>query len=333
MSVDNSRKKKTLEQFKKEVYDILGEDYEVIGEYINNKTKIEMFHKECDKYYMARPHDIKQKGTRCPHCFGNFKKTLSDLKNELPKEFEYLDSFVSYSKPANFRCLKCDHIYNTNPTYIVRGRKCPKCTGIKKLSNDEFLERIEKLDFREEYEFLDEYVNMNTKIRVIHSECNFEYKVSPSHFIRGRRCPNCHMKMSQNEKRIKNFLDNNNISYKMEYYFKNFKTDLDRYYRFDFFIEDSNTLIEYDGMQHFKNFNIFTNESVERTKVNDRIKNKWALDNNIRLIRISYRYENINKILTDILLNNDVSSETIENYKMLLIDNGKIINEDNYYSE
>ena len=45
-------KKKSTEEFKKEVYDLVGNEYEVLGEYIKNDKKIKIKHnsKEC-KYY------------------------------------------------------------------------------------------------------------------------------------------------------------------------------------------------------------------------------------------------------------------------------------------
>ena len=40
-----NNKKKTTKEFKQEVYDLTNDEYTVIGEYINSKTKINILYK------------------------------------------------------------------------------------------------------------------------------------------------------------------------------------------------------------------------------------------------------------------------------------------------
>ena len=57
---------------------------------------------------------------------------------------------------------------------------------------------------------------------------------------------------------------------------------------FDFYLPDYNTLIEYDGRQHYE---IAFNQGEEKLilqKKYDKIKNKWCKNNKIILIRIPY---------------------------------------------
>lgn len=60
--------------------------------------------------------------------------------------------------------------------------------------------------------------------------------------------------------------------------------------RYDFYLPDYNTLIEYDGIQHFKNVPYFDKggESLKSRKARDAIKNKYAEDNGYNLLRIPY---------------------------------------------
>jgi len=79
----------------------------------------------------------------------------------------------------------------------------------------------------------------------------------------------------------------------------------------EIFIEKSNkifknfynySLIEYDGIQHYKP--TFGEKSFVLTKNNDKIKTKYCLDNGIKLIRIPYwEKENIEEILQKELIN------------------------------
>ena len=69
---------------------------------------------------------------------------------------------------------------------------------------------------------------------------------------------------------------------------------------FDFYLEDLNTCIEFDGLQHFNSIDFFGGDKAfEIRKQNDKIKNEYCFLSNIRLIRISYKeIKNINNILT-----------------------------------
>jgi very-short-patch-repair endonuclease len=70
---------------------------------------------------------------------------------------------------------------------------------------------------------------------------------------------------------------------------------------FDFWIPDLRICIEFDGKQHFEPIEWFGGvDKYETSKVKDAIKNKYCADNDIKLIRISYKdYSNIEKILND----------------------------------
>ena len=109
-------------------------------------------------------------------------------------------------------------------------------------------------------------------------------------------------KTSIGEKLIKNFLDTNFITYEREKRFDDCKNK--NPLPFDFYLPDYNLCIEYDGELHFKSPEIFGGlERLKSTKKNDRIKNKWCKDNNIRLLRINYLKKNkINRILNERIL-------------------------------
>jgi very-short-patch-repair endonuclease len=71
---------------------------------------------------------------------------------------------------------------------------------------------------------------------------------------------------------------------------------------FDFFLPDFNCCIEYDGIQHFEIVEFFGGEkSFNERLINDNIKNDFCEENNISLLRISYK-DNINEILEKIII-------------------------------
>ena len=87
------------------------------------------------------------------------------------------------------------------------------------------------------------------------------------------------------EQNIELLLKENNISYIKEFKFNDLGL-----YRFDFYLPEYNRLIEFDGKQHFQECGGAwdTDDSLKQRQERDKIKNQYALDNNIDLIRIPY---------------------------------------------
>jgi len=71
---------------------------------------------------------------------------------------------------------------------------------------------------------------------------------------------------------------------------------------FDFYLTELNTCIEYDGKQYFLKESLFYSD---QTKINDQTKNLFCKDNNIKLIRISYK-DNIISILEQSQISTEV---------------------------
>lgn len=73
---------------------------------------------------------------------------------------------------------------------------------------------------------------------------------------------------------------------------------------FDFYLPDYNTIIEYDGLQHFKPIVIWGgDQKLNKQKENDNIKNLYCKQHNINLIRLPYtrKKEEIIQIINDIM--------------------------------
>lgn len=102
---------------------------------------------------------------------------------------------------------------------------------------------------------------------------------------------------SKGEQNIIKILNDNNITYIKEKVFKDFiYEDTGGYPRFDFYLPDYNRLIEFDGSQHFQDV-FWGREKVltlEERKQKDNIKDNYAKEHNIDLVRIPYwELENI----------------------------------------
>ena len=108
---------------------------------------------------------------------------------------------------------------------------------------------------------------------------------------------------SKGQYEIQALLKKHNILYKKEFTFKNLKSKNNGYLRFDFAIFDKNDnlqyLIEFDGQQHFQQYNNdwFNHSSFQKIKQNDLLKNKYCKQNNIFLIRIPFYHLPVLKYL------------------------------------
>lgn len=107
----------------------------------------------------------------------------------------------------------------------------------------------------------------------------------------GLNKPHCKSKediklISKGEKYILNYLKENNIEYKKEYFFTNLK--MIKPLRFDFAIFDGDNLlclVEFNGIQHYSINSRFSSDKVFKS---DRMKKEYCELNNIKLITIPF---------------------------------------------
>lgn len=138
-----------------------------------------------------------------------------------------------------------------------------------------------------------ELPKVNNK-RVWQCECECGNKVSLlTHTLTSGHTSSCGCLRSElhskNEMLIRKYLFENSINFIQEYSFSDCKGIGGRALRFDFYLPDFNTLIEYDGMQHFKPIDYFGgHESFNKLKINDQRKNLYCKTNGYTLIRLPY---------------------------------------------
>lgn len=271
--------------------------------YINSKTKVEIICKEHGPFFMKLNAHIYQK-QNCPRC----QKKVFNTNDFIKESTKIHDNIYNYSKVNYISCnLKVEIICNKHGSFFMRPsdhvnskQGCPKCgkenmSKLKRKDIDILLEEFIKLN-GDLYDYsLINYFNNNTKVDIICKEHGV-FKQTPKSHLKGNGCPRC--KSSKGERRIISFLTEKNIDFIFQ---KKFDECLSKNkLSFDFYLSEQNICIEYDGDQHFKPINYFGGiEQFNKQKQNDKIKNKYCLDNKIKLIRIPfYKYDEIEKILT-----------------------------------
>ena len=241
----------------------------------------------------------------CPIC-----KRINKSNTNINKvKFE---NIVKYFNEHDFDVITKSKDYKgtTSPLKVI----CKKCNIIEEISYEQFKRRVNKCqncinvkrynDVKNKcdamnYILLDEKV-IGTKSQ-IHIMCDKGHKISPSYdsFIwKDCGCELC-KNTSKGEDKIDNFLSGLNIFYNKHY--RKFELLYKKHLEFDFYIPQFNTLIEFDGIQHFQPIEYFG--GIDRfidLKIKDGLKNEYCLKNNIKLIRIPYwSLNDIEDILTN----------------------------------
>ena len=292
-------------------------EYKLLDEYEKSNKKIKIKHKTCGNIFEMTPHNFYYNKEKCPYCFkgSNIRRnSFLEVKIFIEKDNKYellSKKYDNTSTKLKIRCKKCDSVFLMNYRDFKRGYGCPSCAGNKKLSYDELSSKIKNID--SEYKMIknakdrDNYKNVHSKIKIKHLSCGRTFKKSYNNFRNGQRCIYCSLEKGESfaVKNIKEFLDKNHIKYKSEITFKdliNPKTN--KKLRIDFYLEDLNLYLEYDGKQHFcySEKGLYTYDKYLELKERDEIKNKYFKENNLNLIRINYKEDEI-KILKDIIFN------------------------------
>jgi len=193
------------------------------------------------------------------------------------------------------------------PVSHLKGLGCMQCgylsaVALNKGTSEEFIQKANKAHGKGTYDYSKiVYKNAKTKVCIIcpvHGEF-FQY---PEHHLRGQGCPCC--SGSKGEKAITRWLNRNEIPFEYHYINQKLKGDGQRSLHFDFCTKGLKFFIEYDGQQHFKpvRFNSIPVEKAvevfQKTQHYDFLKNQYCIDNNILLLRISYKeYKDIPDIL------------------------------------
>lgn len=299
--------KKTVEEFKKEFYELTNDDYELLSDYETAIKKVKVKHKECGNEYEVTPNKFLV-GRRCPYCRWietARKESISQetaeerIKNISNGEFVLISKIKGTSNKVIVECTNCgkrkEIIYCnfiSRYTYCECNENSSKNIRTNKKENELF-------DYcnKNNYELIGNYKDSRSHVLIKHLKCENEWFVSPSNLKRGFGCPYC--KESKGEKEISKILDKYNVDYIPQYIFS------DCFYinplRFDFYLPKFNLCIEYQGRQHYQPVSIFGGyEGYKNTLIRDGIKEKYCENNDIPLLKIKYtNYKNIENILLE----------------------------------
>lgn len=283
---------RTTGQFIEESIAIWGNKYDYsLVEYVNSFIKVKIIYDGVIYEQQPRSH-LGGLGVESTITIDNFFKRAKSVHGD---KYDYSCSeFIDSNTPIligyngeTFLQKPIYHLYGGNPENIA--------LSIKK-DNETYIKECKK-NHNNKYTY-DKciYENIKTKV-IITCPVHGDFEQNSLSHLQGCGCPKC--KNSKGETSICCYLDDNNIEYITQHTFDEckYKSKL----RFDFYIPSLNSIIEYDGEQHFMSIERFGgDDALMNNKIKDEIKNKYCLDNNINLLRISYlNLKNIHQILDE----------------------------------
>ena len=194
---------------------IHGEKYNIIGEYVDNKTKIEVFCNKKDLFgnvhgiFTVRPNDLTSNHIGCPKCGGTKKSNT----NEWIEKAKYVhNNYFSYEKSeykgSNNKIIVTCPVhgdFEVKANNHLNGYNCKKCqlegikhnitklpktnSSTKKLTNDTFIFRAKMIHPNFDFSKCN-YINHKTHVTII-CPIHGEFKISPLKLLKGQGCAMC----------------------------------------------------------------------------------------------------------------------------------------------
>jgi Zn finger protein HypA/HybF involved in hydrogenase expression len=160
--------------------------------YLNNKTKVIIICREHGDF-LQNPKSH-YNGHGCPNCYGN-KKITSDIFINLSNKIhnkKYLYEKVNYINNSTKVIITCKEHgdFSQNPKSHMRGFGCVKCSGLKKLTTDEFISKS-KLIHGDLYSYEETiYISQKYKVKIT---CPYHgsFEQLPNNHLRGAGCLKC----------------------------------------------------------------------------------------------------------------------------------------------
>mgnify|MGYP001051942878 FL=1 len=266
-------------------------------EFVNISRAIEINCKEHGIFIQIPKEHLRGKG--CRLCYTTSRRlTIDQFKEKAIKvhgeKYNY-DNVVYINNDTNIKIIcKIHGEFEQLPRNHLSGKGCQDCggrTGIK-FPHEKFIKKCIKIH-GDRYNY-DEtvYINVSLKVRI---KCQKHgiFEQNPRNHLKGAGCPKC--KNSKGELLIFNYFTNNNITFVTQ---KKFADCFDKQLlRFDAYLEEYNLCIEFDGDQHYADYEIFGGEEGYKGILKrDGIKNKYCKNKEINLLRMSNRDMELNKI-------------------------------------
>ena len=237
----------------------------------------------------------------CPRCkqrlkwdLTRFVETSRRIHGDIHDYSEITeDHFKNEHSYVPIRCKLCDHRWEPNiVNYIHNQSKCPKCAGHLPWTYDRFMKEAREIHGDEEFDYSeikpDQVTGYYSRIPIKCRKCGKRWCPKLCYHIHSKcGCPHCCK--SRGERLLVQILKD------MKEIIGEFDDEVQHpdapqyYYDFAFIYKGKHYIIEFDGIQHFVEIDLFTKkQSFEYRRLLDKIKTLIALSSGSTLIRIDY---------------------------------------------
>ena len=146
-----TNKRLTTEEYIKKVNKI-SRDFQVIGEYIDNHTKIKMKHICCGREFNIVPNHFLTR-QNCPICSReqvSIKNTktkqqfIDEMYNLVKNEYKLIGEYKNSKTKIELLHTKCNHIWEVIPSTFLYGIRCPYCLPNHSKMEDNLIDFIKQ---------------------------------------------------------------------------------------------------------------------------------------------------------------------------------------------
>lgn len=219
------------EEFENKVKQMYGDDYEVIGKYINKRSQIELIHK-CGYTFSPYAGGFLQGKIKCPMCNQSTKLNTEIVKNKINdkfgSDFELLNEYKDSITPIKIRHKTCGNSFEVSYSNFIRYVVgCPLCAKkSQSLSDTEFKRRVSEISNGQIIP-LEKYINSNTKIKFLYVPDNITFYSTPGCIYQRKKfcfdepkekiCKKIFYPISESRPDIFNLLKNKEDGYRYSY--------------------------------------------------------------------------------------------------------------------
>ena len=307
-------------EFLDKIKDAINPNIELLSQYEDSKTPIKCKCKNCG-YLWTTKLDRILKGNGCRKC-ADIKQaelrtvSIDEITNRLHKKFPQIciiGNYVNTRSKTTCKCTVCNNIWDTQLSSLLTQKYgCPRCAlEIKRKesikTHDDYISDVRK--HNPYIEAVSRYQGGSQDIVAKCLICNNEWTTKAYNLLRCG-CPQC--TSSKGEMKVKKYLDMFNISYIHQQSYEGLVGINGGLLSYDFYLQDYNLLIEFQGEQHEHPIEYFGgDEQFDIQAEHDRRKREYARLHNIPLLEIwYYDIDNTENILTETL--NNLKLESVE---------------------
>lgn len=161
--------------------------YSMVPPFKSMSGKVGLLHKKCGNQISITPRSFIFEGVRC-RCESviseaDAKDTIAGLGN-----YELLE-YSTVDMPCRIHAKNCGHTFEVRYRKFVKSPQCRVCFP-KNMTTEYLRERIANTTDGE-YELVGDFVDQNTKIKILHHTCGQITEYSPRYYHMGARCPIC----------------------------------------------------------------------------------------------------------------------------------------------